>query len=148
MIDFLCRNKWSEWRESNPRNCLGKATHYHYATLAFFYDIPGCKCGKRRILGEMTWFVNACRCPSRKNPFFGNGGSSAPAAAAHLPSRRLDPYGDQAPNSSESCLQKGFFLRRVEAGFRKGTRRIVSFQKPPSLSFMIPIAIQCNILGI
>jgi hypothetical protein len=26
---------WSEWRESNPRNCLGKATHYHYATLAF-----------------------------------------------------------------------------------------------------------------
>ena len=25
---------WSEWRESNPRSCLGKAEHYHYATLA------------------------------------------------------------------------------------------------------------------
>ncbi len=28
------RIEWSEWRESNPRDCLGKAEHYHYATLA------------------------------------------------------------------------------------------------------------------
>ena len=34
MPHLIIKIKWSEWRESNPRSCLGKAEHYHYATLA------------------------------------------------------------------------------------------------------------------
>ena len=38
--DALDHKDQSEWRESNPRSCLGKAEHYHYATLAYKKNYP------------------------------------------------------------------------------------------------------------
>ena len=47
--------EWSEWRESNPRSCLGKAEHYHYATLAYELRFRTCKRGG--IVDKRAFFV-------------------------------------------------------------------------------------------